>query len=70
MNKAFVASLAVVWLLLAGCVMAEDLDTSLDALAAGLAVSIEKAGLQRIGIPEFTNGGGKLGGNTGAAGQY
>jgi hypothetical protein len=70
MNRIFVVLLAVLGLLLAVCAMAEDLDTSLDTLAAGLADSIEKAGLQRIGIPEFTSGGGKLGGNTGAAGQY
>ncbi len=70
MNRILTVSLAIVCLLAANFVMAEDLDTSLDSLASGLADSIHQAGLQRIGIPEFTSGGGKLGGNTGAAGQY
>ncbi len=49
---------------------AENLDTSLGHLAHGLARAIDDAGLQRVGVPEFMNGAGVLGGDTGAAGHY
>ena len=57
-------------ILCSGAAVGQNLDASVNQLALGLADDIRQAGLKHVGVPEFANSSGNLGGDTGAAGHY
>lgn len=67
--KAIIPILAAL-AILASAVCQADVNEPLKDLARQMAEKISKAGLKNVGVPEFTNGAGSLGGKTGSAGRY
>ncbi len=65
-----IVSMVVAFVLLFGVACRADVNEPMRNLAKEMVDRIQKAGLKDVGVPEFTNGSGSLGGKTGSAGRY
>jgi len=70
MKRIFAAILIALVCLLPCSLSATGIDDPLEKLAKDLGGRVSVVGLKRLGVPEFTNASGNLGGNTGVAGKY
>ncbi len=70
MKRIFVAIFLVLVCLTPNSASAAGIDDPLEKLAKDLGGRVSVVGLKRLGVPEFTNASGNLGGNTGVAGKY
>ena len=70
MKRMFTLLFIALMCIIPSSVFSAGIDDPLELLAKDLGGRVSSSGLKRLGVPEFTNASGNLGGNTGAAGKY